>query len=66
MQSRILANDVLTAAESEELRVRAEIARNTLMGQGESTLLDMCDADGNQELEDESLYYNALVPVFFR
>ena len=66
MQSRVLANDVLTAAQSEQLRIRAEIARNTLMGQGESALLDMYDVDGNQELEDESAYYDALVPIFFR
>jgi hypothetical protein len=66
MQSRVLANDVLTAAQSEQLRIRAEIARNTLMVQGESALLDMYEADGNQDIEDESLYYNALVPIFFR
>lgn len=66
MQSRILENDVLTAAQADQLKTRAEIARRNLVSQGESAVLEVYDADGNVEVEDEMMYYNALVPIFFR
>jgi hypothetical protein len=66
MQSRILENDVLTAAQADQLKTRAEIARRNLVSQGESAMLEVYDADGNVEVEDEMMYYNALVPIFFR
>lgn len=58
--------DLLTAAEAEDLRVRAEIARTTLVNAGESAVVDAYDMDGNLQAADEALLYDALVPIFFR
>jgi hypothetical protein len=66
MLSRVMANNVLTANAAEELRLRAEIARTSLVASGESSPVDMYDADGHVEVEDELVLYDALVPIFFR
>jgi len=63
---RVMGEDLLMAAEAEELRVRAEIARTTLVSTGESAMVDAYDMDGNLQLADEALLYDALVPIFFR
>jgi hypothetical protein len=61
-----MSEDLLMAAEAEDLRVRAEIARTTLVSTGESAMVDAYDMDGNLQLADEALLYDALVPIFFR
>ena len=66
MLHRVMGEDLLMAAEAEELRVRAEIARTTLVSTGESAMVDAYDMDGNLQLADEALLYDALVPIFFR
>jgi hypothetical protein len=63
---RVMSEDLLMAAEAEDLRVRAEIARTTLVSTGESAMVDAYDMDGNLQLADEALLYDALVPIFFR
>lgn len=67
MLSRVMAENVMTAAAAEELRVQAEIARTNLIASGESAMLDdKYDDDGNLYTEDEPGLYDALVPIFFR
>lgn len=66
MLSRVMAENYLTAATAEELRVQAEIARTTLATSGESAMLDVYDEDGNLDTEEEMRLYDALVPIFFR
>ncbi len=66
MLARVMQNNVLTAAQAQPLQTRAEMARANLMGRGESAPLDVYDPDGNLEVEDELVFYNLLVPVFFR
>lgn len=61
-----MSEDLLTAADAEDLRVRAEIARTTLVNNGESAVVDAYDMDGNLQQADESRLYDALVPIFFR
>jgi hypothetical protein len=64
--SRVMSEDLLTAADAEDLRIRAEIARTTLVNNGESAVVDAYDMDGNLQQADESRLYDALVPIFFR
>jgi hypothetical protein len=61
-----MSEDLLTAADAEDLRIRAEIARTTLVNNGESAVVDAYDMDGNLQQADESRLYDALVPIFFR
>jgi hypothetical protein len=62
----VMKEDLLTVADAEEIRVRAEIARTTLVSQGESAIVDAYDPDGNLQPADEAKLYDALVPIFFR
>lgn len=61
MLARVLATDESTAVAAEELRVRAEVARRTLVAAGESAVVG-----GELEGDDVGLLYDALVPIFFR
>jgi hypothetical protein len=63
---RVMSEDLLMAAEAEDLRVRAEIARTILVNAGESALVDAYDMDGNLQPADEARLYDALIPIFFR
>jgi hypothetical protein len=64
--SQVMSEDPLAAAEAEDLRVRAEIARTTLVSTGESAIVDAYDIDGNLQPAEEAKLYDALVPIFFR
>jgi hypothetical protein len=61
-----MKEDLLLAAEAEEIRTRAEIARAELVSQGESAMEDAYYLDGNLQPADEAKSYDALVPIFFR
>jgi hypothetical protein len=50
-----MSEDLLTAGKAEELRVRAEIARTTLVNAGESAMVDAYDMDGNLQPADEAI-----------
>jgi hypothetical protein len=61
-----MSENPLTAGEAEDLRVRAENARNILLQAGESALVDAYEQDGELDFAQESYLYDALVPIFFR
>jgi hypothetical protein len=61
-----MSEDIFTAATAEELRVRADVARATLLKAGESALVDTYDEDGGLDFAREVYLYDALVPIFFR
>jgi hypothetical protein len=58
--------DLLTAVEAGELRVRAEIACTTLVSAGKSAFVDNYDMDENLQPADEARLFDALVPIFYR
>jgi hypothetical protein len=62
----VFNEDLLLASEAEELRLRAEIARTSLVSAGESALVDAYDMDGNLQPADEARLFDALVPIFYR
>ena len=52
--------------EADEMRIRAEVARRTLMGNGEGGLVIAIDEEGNADPSEEENSYDALVPGYFR
>ena len=66
MLSRVMADNVLMAAASKQLRLRAEIASTTLVASGEIAFIDLNDVNGNSDADHEAMLYDALVPIFFR
>jgi hypothetical protein len=67
-KSKVLEDDTYGtyAKEAEELRIRAEVAQKTLMGNGEGGPVIPLDDKGNLEVGEEEDSYDALVPGFFR
>jgi hypothetical protein len=66
MLSLVLREDILTVAQANDLKVRAEQALANLTERGESTPAQTHDEDGNLlDVEDEIMYDN-LVSGFFR
>jgi hypothetical protein len=55
------------AREADYLRIRAEVARRTLMGRGEGgDVVIAIDEDGNPDADENEDSYDALVPLYFR
>lgn len=54
------------AKQAEELRIRAEVAQKTLMGNGECGMIIAIDDKGNLDADEEEASYDALVPLYFR
>jgi hypothetical protein len=53
--------------EADEMRIRAEVARQELTNSGEGTgVVFALDEDGNAESAEVEDSYDVLVPVFFR
>jgi len=52
--------------EANDMRIRAEVARTTLMGNGEGALVVALDDDGNADSNEVEDSYDALVPGYFR
>ena len=48
------------------MRIRAEVARRILMGNGEGGLVIAIDEEGNADPAEEENSYDALVPGYFR
>ena len=61
-----MSEDLLMASEAEDLGLRAEIARTTLVNAGKSAVVDAYDMDGNLQPADEAKLFDALVPIFYR
>ena len=63
----VLESDVLGkfSSEADELRQRAELARNQLVASGEGGWIPFVDED-DAERDQEEDSYDALVPLFYR
>jgi hypothetical protein len=66
--SVLLESDTFGAysREANEMRIRAELARRTLMGRGEGGLVMSMDEEGTSNFDDIEDSYDALVPLYFR
>ncbi|PVH79051.1 TPR-like protein [Cadophora sp. DSE1049] len=53
-------------AAAEEMRIRAEVARRTLTGNGEGGIVIALDDEGNVDATETEDSYDALVPGYFR
>jgi hypothetical protein len=54
------------AKEADEMRIRAEVARRVLTGNGEGGLVIAIDEEGNADPGETEDSYDALVPGYFR
>jgi len=63
--SVVLEQDPSTAGEANEMRIRAEMARKSLMGCTGGMVFAL-DDDGNPDENETEDSYNTLVPGYFR
>lgn len=66
--SKVMEDDTYGtyAKQAEELRIRAEVAQKTLIGNGECGMIIAIDDKGNLDADEEEDSYDALVPLYFR